>query len=311
MKISTRMLPFAVLICALLWGSAFPGIKGIYADWEAHGLRATLPNRLLLAGVRFTLAGLILLLVSNHPLRQLKHVSLKKLLWFSATQVYFQYTIFYTALAVSGAILGGLMVSTGSLWWLLLAPLILKTPWPNKQQWALIIAGLIGVIIAVYRPGSGSGNPVLGAALFSLSTLSGAIAVITLQGLLKTMGARAATGWGLLFGGIMLSLSSISAWHNFTLLFTPTVTLLTLYLTLVSAVGFSIWNYLTSIFPVNLLAGYRFLIPVCAVIESSIFVKSESPGIGIFIGGTIVIASVIGLQKYHQTPASSPAKQTK
>ena len=90
------------------------------------------------------------------------------------------------------------------------------------------------------------------------------------------------------------------AWPNLAELFTPKVVLLTAHLTFVSAVSFSIWNYLTTLFPVNLLAGYRFLIPVCAVIESSLFVAGESPGIGIFTGGALVIASVVGLQRMHR-----------
>ena len=300
MTITSRMLPFAVLICALLWGSAFPAIKAIYAEWEVLGVEPTMPNRLLLAGVRFIVAGALLLLIAKHPWRELKATPLSNLLWLSCTQVFFMYAAFYTALAVSSAILGGLMSSTGSLWWLILAPLILKTPWPRKQQWLLIGLGVAGVLFAVYRPGSGSGNPLLGALLFALSTLSGAFAVIVLQSVLKTMGSRAATGWALLLGGIMLTLSGFGAWHQIGEIFSSKVILISTYLAFVSAVGFGIWNHLTSLFPVNLLAGYRFLIPVCAVVESSLLVATESPGIGIYIGGALVICAVIGLQKINK-----------
>ncbi|BDS06922.1 transporter [Oceaniferula spumae] len=297
MTISSRMCPFAVLICALLWGSAFPGIKAIYAEWEQLGVEAHMPNRLLLAGVRFTIAGAFLLLLARQPIKELRRTPWVPLALFAATQTYIQYVLFYTALSVSSAVLGGLLVASGSFWWLVLAPLILKTPWPSRVQWSLIAVGAAGVFLAVYKPGAGSGQPVLGAVLFCCSTLSGTFGVIILQKVMKTMGAKAATGFGLFLGGVMLMCSGAAAWSDFAQLFSTKVIWLTLYLAFVSATGFGLWNYLTSLFPVNLLAGYRFLVPVCAVVESSLFVTGESPGLGIWIGGLLVIFAVIFLQR--------------
>ena len=291
------MLPFAVLACALLWGSAFPAIKAIYAEWQSAGMEPTMPNRFVLAGVRFMIGGAALLIIARKPLQELAKTSFVSLLAFACAQTYIQYALFYTALAISSAVLGGLLVGSGSIWWLVLAPLLLKSPWPSSRQWGFISLGAVGVLLAVYRPGSGSGQAVLGAVLFCLCTLSGALGLILLQKILKTMGARSATGYGLLIGGILFMLSGISAWPEMQALFSSKVILLTLYLAFVSAFGFGLWNYLTSIFPVNLLAGYRFLVPVCAVIESSLLVSGETPGYGIWLGGVMVIVSLIGLHR--------------
>ena len=297
MKISSRMLPLAVLACALLWGSAFPAIKAIYAEWQSAGMEPTMPNRFVLAGVRFMIGGAALLIIARKPLQELAKTSFVSLLAFACAQTYIQYALFYTALAISSAVLGGLLVGSGSIWWLVLAPLLLKSPWPSSRQWGFIGLGAAGVLLAVYRPGAGSGQAVLGAVLFCLCTLSGALGLILLQKILKTMGARSATGYGLLIGGILFMLSGISAWPEMQALFSSKVILLTLYLAFVSAFGFGLWNYLTSIFPVNLLAGYRFLVPVCAVIESSLLVSGETPGYGIWLGGVMVIVSLIGLHR--------------
>jgi len=301
--ITRRVLPFAVLVCALLWGSAFPGIKAIYAAWSEIDVAPTLSNRLLLAGVRFAIAGVALLIISRHPWRQLAGTPKFPLFAFACTQTFVQYILFYWGLAVSSAVLGSLLIASGSFWWLLLAPLLLRTPWPRKSQWLLLGLGAAGVIFAVYRPGAGSGNPVFGAILFCTSTLSGAFGLIVLQKVCKTMGARAATGFSLLTGGLMLCLAGVAAWPELLTLFPPKIIGLTLYLALVSAAGFSIWNHLTQLFPVNLLAGYRFLIPVCAVLLSSLLVPGESPGLGIIIGGAMVLTAIIGLQRHR--PASN------
>ncbi|NWK55386.1 DMT family transporter [Verrucomicrobiaceae bacterium N1E253] len=306
MTITARTLPFAVLTCALLWGSAFPGIKAIYAEWERVGVEPTLANRMLLAGIRFMAGGMILLLLAKQPWKEWKQTDKASLFWFAATQTGIQYLLFYSALAISSAVMGGLLVATGSFWWLLLAPIILKTPWPSKSQWLLIALGACGVLFAVYRPGAGSGNPALGALLFCCSTLSGSIGVIILQRILPSMGARAATGFGLSIGGAMLACCGFAAWPELASLFPPKVIWLTVYLALVSATGFGLWNHLTQLFPVNLLAGYRFLIPVCAVSLSSLLVAGESPGIGIYIGGSVVIAAVVGLQRLQINQAKGP-----
>ena len=300
MPISPRMLPFAVFICALLWGSAFPGITAIYTEWDRLGVEATFSNRLLLAGVRFIIGGGVLLLLAKQPWKEWKQTPKARLFLFACTQTYIQYVLFYTALSVSSAVMGGLLVATGSFWWLLLAPIILKSPWPSRKQWMLVGLGAVGVLLAVYKPGAGSGQPVFGAILFCLSTLSGAFGVIILQRVLPSMGARAATGFGLFLGGIMLTFTGIAAWPDIVSLFPPKVILLTAYLSFVSAAAFGLWNYLTQLFPVNLLAGYRFLIPVCAVTESSLLVAGESPGWGIGVGGVIVISAVIGLQQLQR-----------
>lgn len=291
------MLPFAVLIIALLWGSAFPAIKAIYAEWSAQGIEPDMPNRLVLAGARFMLGGAVLLFLAKQPLKEWNATSKWRLFGFACAQTYVQYVLFYTALAISSAVLGGLLVGSGTIWWLLLAPLLLKTPWPTRWQWGFIVLGAVGVVLAVYKPGAGSGQPVLGGVLFCLCTLSGSLGLIVLQKILKTMGAKAATGYGLFLGGVMFMLSGVAAWPDLAALFTPKVLLLTAYLAFVSALGFGLWNHLTSLFPVNLLAGYRFLVPVCAVIESSLLVSGESPGMGIWLGGALVIAALIGLQK--------------
>lgn len=297
MTITLRHLPFVVLLIALLWGSAFSGIKAIYHSWEQYNIEPSFFNNIFIAGVRFTLAGFILFLFSSNPVAALKEANKKHLISFSLFQTYFQYIFFYSALFISSGILGSLLASTSSFWWILLAPILLKTPWPSVNQWILFILGGIGVTLAVYAPGSGNDFPLLGTLLYLSSTLSGALAIILFRKLSDGSKARSLTAFSLFSGGILLTLTGIPSWHLATQLFTPTTIIMTVYLALVSAICFNIWNHMTNLFSVNLLAGYRFIIPVCATIESTLFIKGEAPGWGIFIGGTIIIFSIISLQR--------------
>ena len=229
----------SALICSLLWGSAFPAIKTVYVHWESRGINAGLSTLWLFAGVRFILAGLLLLPLARHPVRDLRLTPWKTLLGFGLAQTFFQYLFFYLGLAVAGA-----------------------------------------------------------------------LAVIQFQFVRRTMGARAATGWSLLMGGIGLFLAGCPALAQMPEIFDARVALLTVYLAFVSAAAFSLWNHLTTLYPVHLLATYRFFIPLCGVLESFLVLRQERPGWGFIVGGILVLAAMAAGQRSavveKQRPISIP-----
>lgn len=289
------------LICALLFGSAFPAIKTVYHDWESRGVEVTLSCIWLFAGIRFMIAGVGLLCVARQPFKELKHTSWKLLLLFTLGQSFIQYMLFYIGVDLSSGGLAAILTGSGSFWWMIMAPLLAKSPWPNKYQWAAVIAGFIGVALAVYSPGDGAKNPLLGAALILGATLSGSIGIIIFGKIKPTMGSKAATGFSLFLGGLLLSLLGSPALVQISDLISEKVIYLTLWLSIVSGLAFAIWNHLSTIYPVSLLASYRFLIPLCGVIESLIILKSESPGIGLLIGGALILASMFFAQKLQSS----------
>jgi drug/metabolite transporter (DMT)-like permease len=285
------------LLCALLWGSAFPAIKHVYAHWSSQGLERTLPMILLFAGVRFSISGFGLLLFGKNTTAEIRRTSWKLLLGFALSQTFIQYIFFYQSVAASSASLAALLVATGSFWWMLLSPLIQKSPWPSTMQWLGLVIGGAGVTIAVYAPGAGAGNPLLGAIFMLCATASGAIALLLFQRIKPTMSSINATGISLFTGGVSLILIGFQAIGSFQEMFSSPVIGSTLWLALVSAAAFSIWNHLSSIFPVTLLASYRFLIPICGVLEALIFLPGESAGWGLLVGGAFVVLSMIWAQR--------------
>ncbi|MFT6498218.1 MAG: drug/metabolite transporter (DMT)-like permease [Akkermansiaceae bacterium] len=281
------------LICALLWGSAFPAIKSVYQHWDSHGLERTLPVILLFAGIRFSIAGTGLLLLGRNLQMEFQATPWKLLIGLSLTQTFIQYIFFYQSVAVSSASLAALLVATGSFWWMLLAPLIQKTSWPTPIQWLGLLIGGIGVSLAIYKPGAGAGQPLLGGLFMLTATASGALALIIFSKIKPTMSAINATGISLSLGGLGLAAVGVQALQTIPEMFDRPVIFATLWLAFVSAAAFSIWNHLSTIFPVTLLASYRFLIPVCGVLEALILLKTESPGWGLLAGGGLVIFSML------------------
>ena len=87
-------------ICCLLWGSAFPSIKLGYR-WFDIAAEAT-STQILFAGCRFTLAGILTIVIGSILARKVllpKRESLKKIAILSIFQTSLHYFCFYVGLA--------------------------------------------------------------------------------------------------------------------------------------------------------------------------------------------------------------------
>ncbi|PQJ28265.1 DMT family transporter [Rubritalea profundi] len=293
MKRSPYFVFLPVLLCALLWGSAFPTIKMVYSHWAESGIEVNIFDRWLFAGVRFTVAGLGLLLIAKKPWAEWQATPKRWVALLAVSQTLLQYLFFYLGLSLSSGSLTALMASTGSFWWMILAPVMLGTVWPRLRQWLILVVGAMGVALAVYAPGAGAGEPLLGAICIMFATFFGAIGIIVVSKVKATMGSRAATGFALFLGGVGLCLVAVPAWEHITQLFDGYVIVVTAWLALVSALAFAVWNHLSTQYPVPLLASCRFLIPVSGVLQSLLFLPGESAGWGLIVGGMLVIGSML------------------
>ena len=290
-----------VLLCALLWGSAFPLIKTVYGDWES----VTLSLCLFFAGIRFSVAGAGLLMFCSGAGKRLRGANLPLLGLLALTQTCLQYCGFYAGMIYSSGVLGALLVGCGSFWWILLAPTILKTAPPRIGEWLALSISTLGIVVAVYAPGAGSGNVWLGALCFLTASFFGALALIIMRPLSATLDAKTATGASLLLGGLVLMAMGIQSAETFWAGMTFKIGIITAALAAVSAVSFTIWNRLAHTHSVNVLASYRFLIPLSGAIQSCLFIRGEAPGLGIWIGGALILGSLVSLNRPRQKKGPS------
>lgn len=303
-----RSLPlfFCIIVCALLWGSAFPGLKFVFHKWGEMAFN----ERLIFAGIRFIIAGVLIFLFlwKTNPVAKIKKANLKWLLLFTVTQTFFQYILFYTGLQLTNGVLASLISSTGSFWWVLLTPIFHKTPYPNYKRWILLIVAGIGIFIAIGLPEEGASNPWIGSSILLMSTLTGILAILCLRPLKETLDPVTSTGFSLLAGGIALFICGSSALPSIPIFFEPSILIVILYLAFVSATAFSLWNSLVENYSANVLAGYRFLIPLAGMILSSFFIKNESHNPRIWIGGLIVILCIYLLSKLEPETAKQAGR---
>ena len=282
------------LICALLWGSAFPAIKYAYRLMGEHSLG----DRIAFAGVRFTLAGIVLLLFVKSPLARFREAPVGRLLWIALAQTVLQYLFFYWGLSLVTGVLAAIIIATGSFWWVFFAPLFNKNDTITSRQFMALVLGFAGVCIAVWQPGGGEGRTSLfGVGLLVCASVCGAVAALMARQIKGQAPTALVTGFALFCGGSVLIGSSafrlIPLWEQAG----PALIPITLYLVFVSAAAFSLWYFLVTIYDVAELSGYRFFIPVAGVIESALLIPGEQVGWTVFAGGFVVLLSVRLLEK--------------
>ena len=285
---------FQVLFCSLLWGSAFPVIKTSYTQLNL----ASYGEQLVFAGSRFALAGLLILpFCRRSPITSVRSAPWMTLLFIILGQTYIQYICFYYGLSVSSGVLGALLVGTGSIWWILLAPALIGTSPPRPIHWLLILLCSVGICFAVYAPGAGSGNVWLGTFAFLGASCSGAVGAVFMKKIAPVAGTRATTSVSLFIGGLLLLLTAAPHWGSYFGHFSTTTLWVTVYLAFVSAAAFTTWNRLIEHYSVNTLSTYRFLIPLFGVTESALFIPQERIGMGIVFGGLIILGCLIAISR--------------
>lgn len=299
---SRYFLAAGALFCSLLWGSAFPCIRLAHRYFDS----GPLSNHFAFAGVRFTLAGILALFFLKNIKQNWQLCPKKGLLVTSLFQVVLQYILFYWGLKLAPAVLGAILVSTGSFWWVLLAPLVDKNESVSIKQFLALVAGFAGVCICVFTKSGGGDNSYSGL-FFIASSLCGVVAALMVRPMNKKIPSTFLSAASLLLGGVILSMINPQATLDFIRAYNVPLFLITCWLAIVSAAAFALWYYLITVFDVPRLSGYRMLIPVCGVFESVLFLADERLAWNYLSGGAVVLASIFYLEMLKRKPAEKQA----
>lgn len=134
--------------CCLLWGSAYPAIKNGYALF--HIAPDDIPSKMVFAGYRFLLAGIVLLLfaiASGKAIGRLKKGQYKQIAILGLTQTALQYVFFYIGLAYTTGVKGSIMNATGTFFSVLLAHYIYKNDRLTFNKIIGCALGFAGVMV--------------------------------------------------------------------------------------------------------------------------------------------------------------------
>lgn len=259
-------------LCCLLWGSAYPSIKLGYIAF--HILPEDIASKYVFAGYRFSLAGILLLLLYRVGFRRKPKLSGRE--WASLSilgvlQTGLQYMFFYVGVANTTGVKGSIMNATTTFFSVVLAHFIYKNDKLSRNKIIGCVTGFIGVIIVNFHADlltfsfsfTGEGFIIMAALVFSVTA-------IYAKRLTATIDVMMITGVSLLVGGLVLTLLGLSLGGQVTH-FTWESSLNLVYLALLSSVAFCLWNLLLKYNKVGKVSVYNFLIPIFGALLSALF----------------------------------------
>jgi drug/metabolite transporter (DMT)-like permease len=264
-------------LCCLLWGSAYPAIKGGYA---LLGIAADdVPSKLVFAGWRFLLAGAFLLALAAWQRKDVLGPARRqpgRLTLLGATQTALQYIFFYVGLAYTTGVKGSILNATGVFFSVLLAHFIYHNDRLSRPKLLGCVVGFAGVMVVNFQAAAGLDFEftLLGEGFIVIAALVLSAASIYGKRVSQRMDAMVMTGWQLGIGGALLLLLGYGAGGRLSG-FTPASTALLLYMALLSSAAFALWSLLLKHNRVSLVTAFTFLIPVFGALLSALFLQES------------------------------------
>lgn len=256
------------LTAAIAWGFAYPLIKLGYSEFEITPMMTG--SKMLFAGVRFSVAGAIILLMARLGHKDF-HVRSRVDWWyvllFCLVNTTLHYAFFYTGLSHSEGSRAAILNSLSVFSVVIMACMFFKSDRMTANKIIGCVIGFAG-ILSLNLGGVDSGRFTwLGDGMIILNALCGATASLLTRGLGKRVNVFVGTGYSLAIGGMILFGFGLLSGGSLPRV-TPLGILWLLLLIGISTVGFSLYNKLLTCNPVGKVAIYNSLIPVVGAVSS-------------------------------------------
>ena len=256
------------ITAAMVWGWAYPLIK---LGFREFGITPDMTgSKMLFAGIRFCLSGLIILAVAkaiHRPFALGKTSDSWYVLLFSLLNTTLHYAFFYFGLSHSEGARAAILNSMSVFTVVVLACMFFKSDRMTTRKITGCVIGILGVL-ALNLGGKESGHFTwLGDGMIILNALCSAFASLMTRGLGKRVDVFVGTGYSLAAGGDLLIIPGLALGRG-----PPHVSLwgivILALLIAISTIGFTLYNKLLTCNPVGKVAIYNSLIPVIGAVSS-------------------------------------------
>ena len=291
---------FGALLCCALWGSATPFIK---TGYELLLPERDVPSTILFAGIRFTLAGILTVLIYSVARRKVlypKKENLPRVLIIAAFQTVIQYIFFYVGLANTSGVKGTILSGSSAFFSVLIASLVFRQEKLTPKKIIACLLGLAGIIV-VNLQGLEFTMNFFGDAFVLFSTISLAFSSVLIKRFSKHEDPVVLSGYQFIFGGIFMVLVGIVFGGKIVL--TSAVGLLVLlYLALLSAVAYALWGMLLKFNSVSRVTIFSFTTPIFGTLLSLLMLTEQTRVEPINLIITLLLVSAgIFLLNYQKT----------
>ena len=274
-------MPFRHILIALLvpltWGFGFTFAKA--------GLGHFPP--LLLMGLRFCLAGLVLVWFVPIPRGYLWRLG-----WIAFVAATVQYGLTFSGLALIDATPAVLLVQSEVIFGLIIAAVMLGET-PNRQQIIGMVVAIIGVIVILGAPSLG--NDYVGMMLVLSGACIWSFGQVMVRSLHGAIGGFQLTAWLGIIAGLQMSLASLLIEGNpYPLIVSASLAdwAAVIYLGIVmTVIGYSAWYFVLGRYPVPMVMPVLLLLPPAAILGAVVFL-GETPEWDVLGGGALVIFGV-------------------
>ena len=287
------VLPLTI-ICCLLWGSAFPCIKLGYRFSQIDPENVF--SQILYAGVRFTFAGILALIIGSIVQRKVlfpQLATLPKIASLSIFQTILQYTFFYIGLGRTTGMKSSVITASNVFLSILVSSLVFRMEKLTLRKIIGCVVGFSGVVL-INLSGMGGGFHASGEGYVLFSALSYAFSAALIKRYSSTEDPVLLSGWQFIFGGVFMMLLGYGAGGRIVSFNTASILML-FYLSIISAVAFSIWGTLLKYNPVSTISVFGFMNPVFGVILSYLLLseRSEAGPLRVAIALLLVTGGII------------------
>lgn len=256
------------LTAAIVWGWAYPLIKLGFAEFCITPDMTA--SKMLFAGVRFCLSGLIILAVASATGREFvvkKSDGFWYILLFSLLNTTLHYAAFYIGLSYSQGARAAILNSTSTFTLVILACLFFRSDKMTLRKALGCIIGFTGILTLNIGGQESGAFTLMGDGMIILNALCSAFAGLLTRGLNQRVDVFVGTGYSLALGGALLIIPGLLTGGTL-----PHVTLwgvvILLLLIGISTIGFTLYNKLLTCNPIGKVAIYNSLIPVVGAVTS-------------------------------------------
>ena len=261
---------------AFSWGWAFPLVKLGFAE---YGITQDMTaSKMLFAGLRFGLAGIIILLIAATTGRSFSYKSTAPkgsfsnalfLLLFALMNTTLHYACFYIGLSYSQGARAAILNSMSVFTLVILACIFFKSDKMTYRKMLGCVVGFAGILTLNVGSQESGAFTLLGDGLIILNALCGAFAGLLTRGVNKRIDVFVGTGYSLAVGGALLIIPSLLMGATLPQITLWGVCILAL-LVGISTIGFALYNKLLTCNPIGKVAIWNSLIPVVGALTSCI-----------------------------------------
>ena len=257
-----------------MWGSATPFIK---IGYELILPEKTTASTILFAGIRFTLAGIITVLIYSIARRRFlypKKENITRVALVACFQTVIQYMFFYIGLANTTGVKGTVASGSNAFFAMLIASLIFKQEKLTFKKVFACIIGFLGIVL-VNLNGLDFNMNFTGDGFVLFSAIAYAVSSVLIKKFSKHEDPVVISGYQFIMGGIVMVIIGLAMGGSIVLSGAKAVAVLT-YLSFLSAVAYSLWGVLLKHNPVSKVSIYSFMIPVFGVLLSNLMLEEQS-----------------------------------